>query len=109
MVTDDDKRRILLKIREILSSKDNWTKGEAARDASGEYVGVLSPSACSFCLTGAFYRAEYLVTRRTTASFAGSWLDRRHRMRFPDWPGDAVDWNDDPATTHDDIIAFLEN
>jgi hypothetical protein len=48
--------KILARAIEIIEK--GWTQGAAAKDAEGNDVGVDSEKAVSFCLVGAFTRAE---------------------------------------------------
>ena len=120
MVTDDDKRRILSEMRSILAHKDGWTKGKYAKDAEGYPVSSESPDCASRCILGAYDLARFRVAGITHDDELDSWFHARHLARFPDWskanmdmPGPGLSlvatWNDDPATTHDDILAFLED
>lgn len=89
---------ILKAAQELISIPERWTKGGSARDNLGRVVYAASPAACCWCAFGAVSRMGcpeldwYLV--------AAAGLD-------PDATGIAG-FNDDPATTHADILALFD-
>ncbi|HUQ94994.1 MAG TPA: hypothetical protein VM120_25165, partial [Bryobacteraceae bacterium] len=67
------------------------------RDGLGENVFSRDPEACSWCLSGAV-RAEN-----------SSWSSRRIRRILTEEVGRILaEWNDDPTTTHGDVMALLD-
>src|ERR1700733_6944129 len=45
-----------MKIKDLLKTKDSWTKGAYAKDKRGRPVWIQGDSACKFCLSGAISR-----------------------------------------------------
>lgn len=87
----------LLKMREILADPSAWTKNVAARNAIDNVVHPASARAVCWCLEGALAKAggctndDYQTFRRLiTGTRAMS------------------EFNDDPATTHADVLAALD-
>lgn len=91
---------VLVAARELIAEPEHWTKGASARGKSGAKVDPDGRAAVSFCATGACYRA----TRR----------DWRHAPAAIDALQDAVNYsgivyyNDEPTTTHTDILAVFD-
>ena len=108
-MTDEElKAAILTEARNILSSKEKWTQGADARNAAGDSTDLYGSDAVCFCLLSACLLARQRITGVGSRMSSLSWLHDRHHERFPDWPRDSVDaWNDHPATTYEDVIAFL--
>ena len=46
----------LKRVRTRISSRENWTTEEFARDVNGHVVSIWAHQACSFCLLGAIKR-----------------------------------------------------
>jgi hypothetical protein len=46
----------LVSLRDLLADPERWTQGAAARDATGEEMGVNRAAACRWCLTGGVRR-----------------------------------------------------
>jgi hypothetical protein len=93
---------------QILTSPAAWTKGSYARSANGVPIGRAdSPQAASFCLVGACKRASEMVgaSFRTLAR-AQACLD----IKISAFRGGftTISFNDDPATTFQDIQDFLD-
>ena len=107
-MTNETQTAILAEMRELLSSREKWTKRTSARTKDGSRIHVEASSAFCFCLVGAFSLARYRVTGVFYTERVDSWLYDRHRERFPLWEGSIVDWNDLPTTTFTDILAFLK-
>lgn len=89
----------LVCVRELLSDPEHWTKGSYARNAKGLSVYSDSHDAQSFCLIGAASRCS------TDHGVTGAVILRMQRAcpipilsRF----------NDDPRTTHADVLAVID-
>jgi hypothetical protein len=78
---------VLRQTRELLSSPSRWTKETFARDARGNEVSEVDPSACRWCLIGAIGRVsrdlgfEYLTFRNPTCDILDAFapVDERDR------------------------------
>jgi hypothetical protein len=98
-----DNKQILIKARELLADERNWTKGAAARDAQGNETDVDSEEAVCFCVLGAI--------RHITDRVIQNSMDRLLLDVVAEVTGtrDYVHlYNDDPSTTHSDILKFLD-
>ena len=80
---------------QLLAKKENWTKGDSARDQNGEPVAILSEDAVSFCIYGACVRCN--VDREKLRI-----IIKAHGFRSME------KFNDDPNTTHDDVLSVLQ-
>lgn len=97
---------ILRGARELLADPSKWTKGVHARDQQGAIVHCIDPDAISFCMGGAVDR-QCCADERYTASpeyqaACGALLDALKVHR------NVVDFNDDPATTHQDMLDLFD-
>jgi hypothetical protein len=101
-----------MKAYELLSSPENWTRGAFARTAddtplpfSDYHNPTVLPNErpCKFCLVGAIY---------TTHGSLPNDLHQRTKRYFlsiGQVPPRALSmWNDDPNTTHEDVISLLK-
>lgn len=69
-------KEILVKARELLSDKDNWTQGEYARDSAGNITCPIGDSATCWCVYGALIKYTGLSTTRALESTAAEKLHR---------------------------------
>lgn len=94
--------------------RKGWTKGCYAEDEEGNTVTIGSPKACRFCAIGATIRAAAGSESNFIEEldqFAPLLTRALRRLR----PNDAripyygiADFNDDPDTTLEDVIAVFE-
>jgi hypothetical protein len=99
----DEVTKVLIRVRKRLSNPEAWTKHSKAKDRYGAAVGYNSPEACSWCLLGAIQREsadsrqdDHVIYRMRSFIRA----DRRDRF--------LVSINDNPRTTHQDILKWLD-
>lgn len=81
-----------MKIVELIADPKNWLKGIIAQNAEGEYANALSGEAVKFCVYGALLRRlkdEDLYREDGIVSYV---------------TGLAIDYNNHPATTHEEIL-----
>ena len=96
------------KVKELLSDKNRWTKGDYAKDETGRSVKVNDDNACKWCLYGAVlkicydsrhidYLSEYIVYSSEYLVSSGkiSSILLMHR-------------NDNYNTTHEEILEFID-
>lgn len=114
---------VLKAARELLSDESKWTQGDLVRAADGRYLDdVHSPEAACFCLVGGIDRSLPPIPRRKEDSIdvLDAWHDLRSRSlktvsrairsltdsvyNEPSIPR----FNDDPGTTHEDILKVLD-
>ena len=94
----------LRKMRTLLSDPEHWTKGVYARNKDGKHVYAVSEEAQSFCMVGAMRVVTQEVddaivqVRRTLNPFIPP---------SPSGDNDIVFFNDNPATTHDDVMKVI--
>lgn len=87
---------------DLLSKPGAWTQGAYARDADGNDLvsnddGVVVPlQAVCFCLYGA---VAYVEGETISESKAGQFLEGLNVS--------AIEWNDDPERTQDEVVAKL--
>ena len=95
-------RDVLLEVRALLAEPTRWTKGAYGKDARGVRVGARSSNAVCWCLVGAYQHSHPEGTsRRRAFDLLGSVAS--------DWHGRSLqDFNDDPATTHADVLALID-
>ena len=112
-------RELLLKAREIIAKPEHWSKGANCRDADGEPCHPSDDSkAVSWCLYGAVDRIGLLLPEEGDEALARAHtvacraltgvIERRKRgMLGRQYTGPAG-FNDAPETTHDDVLAVLD-
>lgn len=92
---------VLRKARELISDPARWTQGEIARDTDGVTVHADHRLAVCWCAIGAVkHAAQHMGVHDVYKVFDA--LDQTA-------PGGlVVQFNDDPATTHDDVLAMFD-
>ena len=99
--------QVIVAMRELLSSPENWSKRAYARDHRGEECDSLDPNAKSYCLAGA--RSAVLqhvpigagVRREVHKAIQDALAIVDDKRRF------SAQYNDADETTHDDILTLL--
>lgn len=98
---------ILTEMRELLTDPGHWIKGTLARDASGRLAYSRCRTACQWCLDGALIRAAAGTMRdvvarivRLLANAVTAHTGGRHSHH--------IAFNDDPTTTHADVLRVLD-
>ena len=82
---------------ELLATPDRWTKGYWARTENGAETSPRDPNAVCWCLSGAVTKC-YEDDR-----ISEIWLRLRSKLGK-----NPVTFNDDPATTHEDVLRVLK-
>lgn len=101
-------RELLTGIRELLAVPERWTKGWFARDKEWNPRAADSPDATCWCLYGAAMKVGGAEGNQATGRLAISLRDcipawcRRGELSY------IAEFNDDPETTHEQIIAALD-
>lgn len=90
---------ILEDVLDLLSDPGKWTQGSYGKTSKGTDTWGNDPNAVSFCLLGAIQRVTN--DRLTSALFISQLTNKIERENI-------VKFNDDPQTTHEDIILFLK-
>lgn len=91
---------VLKKVRALLSNPDRWTKGEMARNMFGAPIDPAGPNVTCWCIMGAVHHET-----NDDPFLAGS----AYQIVRAQLQGRSVsEFNDDPTTTHADIMAILD-
>lgn len=105
---------IIQNIRAKLSDESRWTKGEFARNARGEVIDRDHPEATCWCLMGAYLSESPGIVVEDGMSLTDIRKQMREIGRVQEvlhrsvYGGSLVEFNDAEATTHDDIMGFLD-
>lgn len=94
-----------MKLRDILKTEKDWTKGYYARNSEGLKVLPDSGEAVCYCISGAICASGtgYASTEMVTNAIKALFPERVH----PE--GHAVpEFNDHPETTFDDVCKVIE-
>lgn len=95
-------RDILANARALIATPDCWTRGANARDKHGRDVDCERPGATKFCMYGALMRATVGDAALGFYPLAVGAL----RRVSPDL--EIYRFNDNPATTHSDVLARFD-
>jgi hypothetical protein len=91
---------ILKRIRHLLSDPARWTRGEMARSMFGAPTDPAGPNATCWCVMGAIHHET-----KDDPFLSGS----VYQILRVQLQGRAVsEFNDDPTTTHDDLILLID-
>lgn len=90
--------------RALIEKPEAWTKGELARNASGSPTSSKAPDAVCFCAEGAVRRA--VPDNHRFAYACDALVDVTASEADIFIPVSAI--NDDPNTTHADILALFD-
>ena len=102
------KKEILLEARQLLSDPSRWTKGAPARNAQLETVGSTSEAAFCFCAIGAIRRTLWVNPGRDTEERRELEDVASQALRESIGRPDISRWNDDPARTHEEVLAAFD-
>lgn len=92
-----------MKLRDVLKTEEQWTKGAFARNANGEPVDT--DSGVCFCISGAILKC---FPFSDTYSKICDVIKQNYRHRIG-YPTDVVTYfNDHPETTFDDVCKVIE-
>ena len=98
-----------MKISDILSSDDKWTRNAFARDRYGEACDAQADGAVCWCLEGAMDKAEYPEECYQDIRNAMYALFPSRMAQYNDREVEVVSsFNDDPLTTFGDIRRVLK-
>ena len=90
---------VLKKAKALIDAPEKWTKHARARDAERITVDEMAAGACSFCAIGAAARAAGGNTR--------VWYPAVEALSR-ETPREVVCLNDDPLTTHAEIMHLYD-
>ena len=118
MIAPDVIHDILKETRAILDQPGNWTKNRNAEDKEGNEVAPAEAQACAWCLQGALMlatRRQGLEIYSETYDTARGIIERLALTRLPAsrvrnaYPYPILSFNDDGATTHDQVLLVLDD
>lgn len=105
----------LIKVRELLAPRDQWTQGTFARAADGRPVQSASPDATCWCLLGATHKVCGGNTAPLTAETKAALTRTLWAMRgYPDVEDtlspELTDFNDRPrmGRNHEEVLALID-
>ena len=88
--------------RAVIEKPETWTKGFYAHTATGEDVESEHPDATCWCVIGAVEKVTsegHWMRAQNVIHYLGHYVPRR---------GYVAKFNDDPNTTHEDILAVFD-
>jgi hypothetical protein len=92
-------------VRELISDPKNWIRGDLAVDLQNTPVDPEAPEACKFCLMGAILRVS---PRPGVIVRASPLIDIIYRFLPESNYKQITKFNDDPMTTHQNVLAVLD-
>lgn len=96
-------KEILTNARAKIERPETWIKGDDARDAVGKVVTPSDLAACRFCAYGALHAAA--GGRVASGESYACLMALKPASEMHDG---LQDYNDDPATTHRDILDLFD-
>ena len=110
---------ILKATREIVSDPANWTQGALSRDSNGARTNILDPRTTCYCTLGALTKAmtdRVMAVKKLVPEDCYPELADQYDVHFNEITAfldklagdDIVNFNDDPDTTHADVINLLD-
>lgn len=99
---------VLDAVRDVLANPERWARRELAYNRLGEPVEPREPEATCWCLQGAINR---VTDNRTAQNIAHHELRKTlfERGTHLAIPSAAVEFNDNPNTTHVDILQLIDD
>ncbi len=94
---------VLVQARKLIERPERWTKGNFAKDAHQYAVYPESHRAACWCAHGATIKAS----AEDWAKHASAIAALRNALTAG-WARNIVSFNDDPSTTHADILALFD-
>lgn len=98
---------IVREMRDILIDPDRWTKHTWARNTNDTPVSTIGQPACKWCLLGCLECVAYKHLRDPAYANSYSLTHDAITAHLPKGVRISV-YNDDPDTTHQDIINLLD-
>ena len=98
MTTEID---VLKLARSYIDTPRHWIKGSYAQTLTGRTIGPCQPLAACFCSVGAILRAANELRTLPIAGLEtiGGFIPTNQTLHW---------FNDDPATTHADVLALFD-
>lgn len=109
--------QIIQGVRKLLDKPESWTKRTFVRDAEGlPLTFVDDVRACSWCLLGAFHASgDTNILRKNFEMYINFSYEETNKAHIACnsilmemGHGTLSVFNDEPATTHADVLNFLE-
>lgn len=99
---------ILKAARELISAPERWTKGHFAKNGAGIATYCRSSSAVCWCASGA---TAWVVQDEDASSGVADDIDADVELAKTlggSNPGDVASFNDQPTTTHAEVLALFD-
>ena len=100
-------KQILIDAKELISNPKKWTTKYWAKNEAGESVSTSAPEACQWCSWGALMKVQdgsNLTEAYQTLEDAIGGISRGSSWKSKNM----VTFNDDPDTTHADVMAAFD-
>ena len=99
--------KVLKKARSLISKEESWVKNYTAKDEFGHAIPPINDSAVCWCASGAIDRAAYLSDEANHSIIYANCL--RFMKIHGSWGYYTLSiYNDDPVTTHGDILSLFD-
>ncbi len=99
-------KKFLTEARVLIQDEKSWCKKSPARNKRGIGVFVDSPEACQFCAIGALAKVAEANHGRFENNLVYT-MALDHLSKQLEWRP-ITDFNDDPKTTHQDILSLFD-
>lgn len=94
-------KEVLQKARALIADPERWTREALARTSEGWEVRGDNPTACRWCVVGA-------IQAIALGAGVATWPATVALLPFIPHHADVPSWNDDPKTTHADVLAAFD-
>lgn len=99
---------ILVGVRELLAVERRWTQRAYARNKAGHVLAnALDPTACRWCLVGAYEKVAGRNVGRDSTE-VGAAIQRAAFEKCLGITGGLVNWQDQPGRKHREVRAVLD-
>lgn len=111
MFSNEEMAVVIHRMMDLIQDPDHWGKGTNFKDINNLPLvePVILEEIHQYCLQGALMRASgFLEFGRVFASLANQVHCYLHLCVPDPGPGGYLRFNDDPSTTHEDVMLFLK-
>jgi hypothetical protein len=91
-----------MKIKELLTDESKWTQGSFARDKDGNKVGLATPEAVCWCISGAVMRCYDPFKAGAIEEMILIHANVHRSIKVS-----IMGWNDHPSRTFEDIKSLV--
>lgn len=112
----DNPLALLEDARKLLTDPAKWTQGTAARNAEGEITGTDKPDAVCFCSLGAIWAVggyfDPNFSKKNASQVIAAEMELHNEVEeFIGYESEdygIAEFNDNPNTKHDDVLALFD-